>query len=142
TQRRDLRYFLLPKPDAADTQITDAQIQTWYKSHQAEYMNPEQVSVQYIEVDSATLKPESVPSDEELKKRYEDEKQRFVQPEQRLVSHILINVAAKATPADFAKLAEKDSQDLGSKRQGGDLGWLEKGVTNAAFDSAMFSLQK
>jgi peptidyl-prolyl cis-trans isomerase D len=84
-----------------------------------------------------------------------------VQPEQRLVSHILINVpanatpeqqkaalaqadkiAAEATPADFAKLAEKDSQDLGSKRQGGDLGWLEKGVTNAAFDSAMFSLQK
>src|SRR3546814_17734918 len=26
--------------------------------------------------------------------------------------------------------------------QGGDLGWLEKGVTNAAFDSAMFALQK
>jgi peptidyl-prolyl cis-trans isomerase D len=51
-------------------------------------------------------------------------------------------IAAEATPADFAKLAEKDSQDLGSRRQGGDLGWLEKGVTNAAFDAAMFSLQK
>ena len=161
TQRRDLRYFLLPKPDVADKQVTDAQIESWYKSHQAEFMNPEQVSVKYIEVDGATLKPEAVPSDEELKKRYADEKQRFVQPEQREVSHILINVpanatpeqqktalaradqiAAEATPANFAKLAEKDSQDLGSKRQGGDLGWLEKGVTNAAFDSAMFSLQK
>ena len=161
TQRRDLRYFMLPKPDAADKQVTDAQIESWYKSHQAEYMSPEQVSVKYIEVDSATLKPEAVPSDEELKKRYADEKQRFVQPEQREVSHILINVpanatpeqqkaalakadkiAAEATPANFANLAEKDSQDLGSKRQGGDLGWLEKGVTNAAFDSAMFSLQK
>ncbi|MEO9079378.1 MAG: peptidyl-prolyl cis-trans isomerase, partial [Rhodanobacter sp.] len=161
TQRRDLRYFLLPKPVASDTQVTDAQIEAWYKSHQAEFMNPEQVSVKYIEVDGATLKPEAVPSDEDLKKRYADEKQRFVQPEQREVSHILINVpvnatpeqqkaalatadkiAAEATPANFAKLAEKDSQDLGSKRQGGDLGWLEKGVTNAAFDSAMFSLQK
>ena len=161
TQRRDLRYFLLPKPVASDTQVTDAQIEAWYKSHQAEFMNPEQVSVKYIEVDSATLKPEAVPSDEDLKKRYADEKQRFVQPEQREVSHILINVpanatpeqqkaalakadkiAAEATPANFAKLAESDSQDLGSKRQGGDLGWLEKGVTNAAFDSAMFSLQK
>ena len=161
TQRRDLRYFLLPKPDAADKQVTDAQIESWYKSHQADFMNPEQISVKYIEVDGATLKPEAVPSDEDLKKRYADEKQRFVQPEQREVSHILINVAAnatpeqqktalaeadkiaaEATPANFAKLAEKDSQDLGSKRQGGDLGWLEKGVTNAAFDSAMFSLQK
>ncbi|MEO8780025.1 MAG: peptidyl-prolyl cis-trans isomerase [Rhodanobacter sp.] len=161
TQRRDLRYFVLPKAEPADTQVTDSQIESWYKSHQAEYMNPEQVSVKYVEVDAAKLKPQAVPSDEELKARYAEEKQRFVQPEQRLVSHILINVpsnatpeqqkaalakadkiAAEATPANFAKLAEKDSQDLGSQRQGGDLGWLEKGVTNAAFDAAMFSLQQ
>ncbi|MEO7052655.1 MAG: SurA N-terminal domain-containing protein [Rhodanobacter sp.] len=161
TQRRDLRYFLLPKPEPADKQVTDAQIESWYKSHQAEYMSPEEVSVKYVEVDAAKLKPEAAPSDAELKDRYAQEKQRFVQPEQRQVSHILINVptnaspeqqkaalaeadkiAAEATPANFAKLAEKDSQDLGSRRQGGDLGWLEKGVTNAAFDSAMFSLQQ
>jgi peptidyl-prolyl cis-trans isomerase D len=61
-------------------------------------MNPEQVSVKYIEVNGADLKPDAAPSDDELKKRYEDEKQRFVQPEQRLVSHILINVPANATP--------------------------------------------
>lgn len=161
TQRRDLRYFLLAKPDPADKQVTDAQIEAWYKAHQADYMNPEQVSVKYVEVDGAKLKPKAAPSEEELKARYEEEKQRFVQPEQRLVSHILINVppnatpeqqkaalatadkiAAEATPANFAELAKKDSQDLGSRRQGGDLGWLEKGVTNAAFDSAMFALQK
>lgn len=161
TQRRDLRYFLLAKPEPAEKQVTDAQIESWYKAHQADYMNPEQVSVKYVEVDSAKLTPKAAPSEEELKARYEEEKQRFVQPEQRQVSHILINVptnatpeqqkaalakadkiAAEATPANFAKLAEKDSQDLGSRRQGGDLGWLEKGVTNAAFDSAMFSLQK
>ncbi len=161
TQRRDLRYFVLAKPDPAEKQVTDAQIEAWYKAHQADYMNPEQVSVKYVEVDGARLKPKAAPSEEELKARYEEEKQRFVQPEQRLVSHILINVptnatpdqqktalakadqiAAEATPANFAKLAEKDSQDLGSRRQGGDLGWLEKGVTNAAFDSAMFALQK
>ena len=161
TQRRDLRYFLLPKPEPADKQVTDAQIESWYKSHQSEYMNPEEVSVKYVEVDAAKLKPKAAPSDEELKERYAQEKQRFVQPEQRLVSHILINVPpnaspeqqkaalakvdkieAEATPANFAKLAEQNSQDLGSRRQGGDLGWLEKGVTNAAFDSAMFSLQQ
>jgi peptidyl-prolyl cis-trans isomerase D len=161
TQRRDLRYFLLPKPSLADSQVSDAQIETWYKAHLADYMNPEQVSVKYIEVDGATLKLDATPSDDDLKKRYEEEKQRFVQPEQRLVSHILINVpanatpdqqkaalakaekiAAEANPGDFAKLAEQDSEDLGSRRQGGDLGWLEKGVTNPAFDAALFALQK
>ena len=160
-QRRDLRYFLLPRPALADSQVSDAQVETYYKAHLADYMNPEQVSVKYIEVDGSTLKLDTTPNDDDLKKRYEDEKQHFVQPEQRLVSHILINVPANATPdqqkaalakaekiaadanpGDFAKLAAQDSEDLGSKRQGGDLGWLEKGVTNPAFDAAMFALQK
>ena len=160
-QRRDVRFAALPRPEAADTTVTDAQIDAYYQAHVADYTNPERVSVKYIEVNGADLAPEAVPSDEELRKRYDDEKQRFVQPEQRLVSHILINVpanatpeqqkaalakanevAAKATPADFADLAAKDSQDLGSRRQGGDLGWLEQGVTNAAFESAMLALKK
>ena len=161
SQRRDLRYFVLPRPKLADAQVTDAQIDAYYKAHQADYMNPEQVSVKYLEVNGADLKPDAAPSDDDLKKRYEDEKQRFVQPEQRLVSHILINVptnatpdqqkaalakaekiAAQATPGNFASLAKQDSDDLGSKIQGGDLGWLQKGVTNAPFETAMFALQK
>ncbi len=161
TQRRDLRYFLLPRPTLADNAVSDAEIETYYKAHLADYMNPEQVAVKYIEVNSADLPLDAAPSDDDLKKRYADEKQRFVQPEQRLASHILINVpanatpeqqkaalakaeqiAAEANPGDFAKLAEQDSQDLGSKRQGGDLGWLEKGVTDPAFDAALFALQK
>jgi peptidyl-prolyl cis-trans isomerase D len=160
-QRRDLRYFMLPRPKLADAQVSDAQIDAYYKAHQADYMTPEQVSVKYLEVNGADLKPDAAPSDDDLKKRYEDEKQRFVQPEQRLVSHILINVpanatpdqqkaalakaekiAAQATPGNFASLAKQDSDDLGSKIQGGDLGWLQKGVTNAPFEAAMFALQK
>lgn len=160
-QRRDLRFFSVPRPALTDGKVTDAEIETYYKQHQADFMAPEQVAINYIEVDGASLKADVPPSEDDLKKRYQDEKQRFVQPEQRLVSHILINVPKNATPAqqkaaldeaqkiagrasptDFAKLAQQDSNDLGSRRQGGDLGWLEKGVTNKAFDDALFSLQK
>ncbi|RDI97079.1 peptidylprolyl isomerase [Dyella solisilvae] len=160
-QRRDLRWFALPRPALTDTEVTDAQLEAFYKEHQADFMNPEQVSLKYIEVNGNDLKIDAQPSEEELKKRYEEQKQRYVQPEQRLVSHILINVPKNATPdqqkaalakaekiaseanADnFAKLAEQDSDDLGSKRAGGDLGWLEKGVTNPAFDAALFALEK
>ncbi len=160
-QRRDLRWFPVPRPALADSAVTDAQLEAYYKDHQADFMNPEQVSLKYIEVNGTDLKIDAQPSDDELKKRYDEQKQRFVQPEQRLVSHILVNVpknatpdqqkaalakaekiAGEANPANFAKLAEQDSEDLGSKRSGGDLGWLEKGVTNPAFDSALFALQK
>jgi peptidyl-prolyl cis-trans isomerase D len=160
-QRRDLRFFNVPAPSLNDSKVSDQEIADYYKQHQAEFMSPEQVSVKYLEVNAADLPADAAPSEDELRKRYQDEKQRFVQPEQRLVSHILVNVPKNATPAqqkaalakaqkiegeanpaDFAKLAESDSDDLGSKRQGGDLGWLEKGVTNKAFDDALFSLQK
>jgi len=160
-QRRDVRYFVLPRSAVTDSKVADADIDAYYKSHQADFMNPEQVSVKYLEVNGADLKPDAAPSEDDLKKRYEQEKQRFVQPEQRLVSHILINVPKNATPEqqkdalakaekvageanadNFSKLAQQDSDDLGSKRQGGDLGWLEKGVANPAFDSALFSMQK
>jgi peptidyl-prolyl cis-trans isomerase D len=161
-QRRNIRYFVLPRPAPADSQVTDAQVQDYYKAHQADYMNPEQVSLKYIEVNAADLKSDTQPpSDDELKKRYQDEITRFGMPEEREVSHILINVpknatpaqqkaaldkankiAAEATPDNFAKLAQQNSDDLGSKLQGGDLGFLQKGVTNPAFESAMFALQK
>jgi len=160
-QRRDLRYALLPRPALTDNKVTDAQVQAYYKQHQAEFMAPEQVAISYIEVNAADLKVDNAPTEEDLRKRYDDEKQRFVQPEQRLVSHILVDVpknatpqqqkaalakaqkiASEATPANFAKLAQQDSADLGSRRQGGDLGWLEQGVTNKAFDEALFALQK
>jgi peptidyl-prolyl cis-trans isomerase D len=160
-QRRDMRYAMLPRPALTDSKVTDAQVQAYYKQHQAEFMAPEQVAIRYVEVSAAGLKADNPPTEDDLRKRYEDEKQRFVQPEQRLVSHILVDVpknatpqqqkaalakaeqiAAEATPQNFAKLAEKDSTDLGSRRQGGDLGWLEQGVTNKAFDEALFSLQK
>jgi len=161
-QRRTIRYFVLPRQVPADSQVTDAQVQDYYKAHQADFMNPEQVSLKYIEVNADNLKSEAPPpTDEELKKRYQDEISRFGLPEQREVSHILINVpknatpaqqkaalakaekiADQATPANFAKLAQQDSDDLGSKLTGGDLGWLQKGMTNAAFESAMFALQK
>jgi len=160
-QRRDIRYFVLPRPTPDDSQVTDAQVQDYYKAHQADFMNPEQVSLKYVEVNGADLKADTQPTDEELKKRYQNELARFGMPEEREVSHILINVPKNATPAqqktaldkaekiateataaNFAKLAQQDSDDLGSKLQGGDLGWLQKGVTNAAFDSAMFALQK
>ncbi|MGA9855474.1 MAG: peptidylprolyl isomerase [Gammaproteobacteria bacterium] len=43
--------------------------------------------------------------------------------------------------ADFAKLAEKYSEDPGSASNGGDLGWLDPGATVPEFQSQMDKLQ-
>ncbi|HEY4126996.1 MAG TPA: peptidylprolyl isomerase [Gammaproteobacteria bacterium] len=43
--------------------------------------------------------------------------------------------------ADFAKLATANSDDPGSAKQGGDLGWLDPGAVVPAFQTAMDKLQ-
>ncbi|HJU27510.1 MAG TPA: SurA N-terminal domain-containing protein [Rhodanobacteraceae bacterium] len=162
-QTRDFHYVELPEPRPADADVTDDDVAAWYKSHLKEFMTPEQVSVQYIELNAADMKIAAATDEASLKARYEKEKARFGAPEQREAAHILISVPANATPAqqkaalakaqevdrqarapnaDFAQLAKQYSDDLGSKNQGGDLGWLSKGDTDPAFENALFAMKK
>ncbi|MDR2012592.1 MAG: SurA N-terminal domain-containing protein [Rhodanobacter sp.] len=181
-QRRDLRYMKLDKPVgahdsplplgdvvkrlnkfAAESEISAEEIDDYYKAHSADFMTPEQVALNYIELDGAKLAINTVPDDNVLKERYEKEKARFVTNEQRLASHILVKIGSKDNPddqkkalakaqdiqkdlksgKDFAEVAKKESDDLGSKNQGGDLDWVSKdGSTEEAFQSALFALKK
>ncbi len=160
-QTRDFRWIKLDKP-TSDAKVADADIETYYKAHGDEFMTPEKVSLDYVELDAAKMALDIKADDAALKQRYEDQKSHFVSPEQRQTSHILVKVDKNADAAaqkaalekaqaiamqaksakDFAALAKADSEDLGSKAQGGDLGWLDKGVTDPAFEAALFALKK
>jgi peptidyl-prolyl cis-trans isomerase D len=161
-QRRDIRYVKLDKPADDTSPVSDEEIQKYYDEHKQDFTTPERVALEYVELDAAKLEVDATADDATLKERYEKEKSRFVSPEQRLVSHILVKVPGKGSPddqkqalakaqkiaeeaksgKDFAALAKQESDDLGSKNQGGDLGWLEKGMTDEAFESAAFALNK
>ena len=161
-QLRDIRYITLSKPQLTDDKVSEEEIASYYKEHQDAFMNPEQVAIDYLEIDAAKLDVNLTPDEETLKDRYEKEKNRFVTSEQRLASHILIKVAGKGGPEeqkaalekaqkiaedarggkDFAELAKASSDDLGSRALGGDLGWLDKGMTDPAFEGALYALEK
>lgn len=160
-QTRDFWFVKLPKPDVG-TPIAEADIAAYYKAHGSDFMTPEEVSLDYVELDAAKMQGDVKPDDAALKQMYDAQKSKFVSAEQREASHILIAVGKNADAAaqkaalakaeaiekelkagkDFATLAKADSDDLGSKAQGGDLGWLEKGVTDPAFEAALFSMKK
>ena len=159
-ETRDVQLATLPPPVADTAPVSDAQIQQWYDTHAADFRQPETVSIEYVELDGTKMPPVKPADDATLRKRYEDEKTRFVEPEQRLASHILISAGsdaaaqkaaeAKATKlaeqakqpnADFAALAKANSDDPGSKDAGGDLGWVEKGVMVKPFEDALFAMK-
>lgn len=161
-QLRDFHYAKLDKPAPENAEVAADEIDAYYKAHTNEFMVPERVALQYVELDGAKLDVNLTPDDSVLKERYEKEKARFVTNEERLASHILVKVDGKGTPddqkqalakaeqiekqlkdgKDFATLAKQDSADLGSKNLGGDLGWLDKGTTDEAFEAALFALKK
>ena len=147
------------EPAEADT-IPEADIVAWYDAHQADYMSEEQVVISYLELDAATMGGTVEPDEAVLKARFEDQKARFITPEARLASHILIEVASDAPEVDiqsakdraadlarraregedFAELAKEYSEDLGTASEGGDLGWVEPGFMVKAFEDALYSL--
>ena len=150
--------------DATETPVADEideeSILAWYEAHPDDFRSQEQVIIEYIELDAATLGGQIAPDEEQLKARFEEQEARFITPESRLASHILIEVDAQAPEADietareraealagraragedFAALAQEHSQDAGSAADGGDLGWVEPGFMVQAFEDGLYEL--
>jgi len=162
-QTRDVQFVEIPPPTVPPTAPTEAEITAWYDANKAKYRSPETVTVEYVELDAASMPVTGVAPEAELRTRYENEKARFGTEEQRFASHILVavdekapaavadtalakarDIAAKARApgADFGALAKQFSDDIGSKDSGGDLGPVGKGVFGDAFDTAFAALKK
>jgi peptidyl-prolyl cis-trans isomerase D len=157
-------YAVLSADDLRKTiNPTDTELQAFFKQNAAKYANavPEQRKIQYIAFTDSNL-PQGAPqvSDAEIQQYYQAHQKDYQVDDQVKVRHILIKVdgndpkadaAAKAKAqgildqlhhgGDFAKLAKDNSDDPGSKEQGGELGWIKHGVTVPEFEQAAFGLQ-
>jgi peptidyl-prolyl cis-trans isomerase D len=142
---------------------SDAELQTFYKDNSARYKDaiPETRKIQYV-----AFAPDQVPnglpqvSDNAIQQYYAAHQKDYQVQDQVRVRHILIkeptgadaktDAEAKAKAEDvlkqvkaggnFAELAKKYSDDPGSKDQGGELGFIQHGLTVPEFDKAAFSL--
>jgi len=92
---------------------------------------------------------ESKVSDEDMKKFYEQNKDKFKTGEQVKASHILVKTEKEAkdilaqlkSGGKFEELAKKNSVDSSSAK-GGDLGWFGKGSMVPAFEKAALALKE
>lgn len=155
-QTRDFASLTF-KADAAAVKVSDDEVKAHYDQHAKEFMTPDQVVIDYIELKKSAFFDQVKVNEDELKALYEKEIANL--GEQRHAAHILIEVNDKATDAqakarieevqqrlakgeDFAKLAKEFSQDPGSASTGGDLGFAGPGVYDPAFEEALYKLNK
>ena len=122
-ETRKLDYFVLHPGDTPGgaTPVSSDQITQYYQQHQKDFQVPEQVQVRHILIKSA--KGADAKTDAAAKQKAED-----------LLKQI-------KSGADFAALAKANSDDPGSKVQGGELGMIQRGVTVPPFEKAAFGLQ-
>jgi peptidyl-prolyl cis-trans isomerase D len=127
-EKRQIKYFIVDSSKiGAATTITDQDLQAYYDQHREEYRVPEQVKVRHILIKT----PLPAPGAKEDEKAIADPRAK--------AEGVLKEVKAGG---DFAKLADKYSDDPGSAKNGGDLGWIGRGRTVPEFEKAAFSLGK
>ncbi len=140
---------------------TDADLKAYYDKHKDRYRSPEQRRVKYLMVDRGRVSAKIVVPDAELRADYENRKDTFSVPEQVTAAHILIKADPSKGPAadeqarakaeklaeqaksgaDFAKLANENTEDPSGKGNGGQLPPFSHGQMVPEFEQAAFALQ-
>ena len=154
-QTRDFASLNI-KADPAAVKLSDDAVKAYYDQHAKEFMTPDQVVIDYIELKKSSFFDQVAVKDDELQALYQKEIANLA--EQRRAAHILIEVndkvsdeQAKARIAEiqqrlakgesFEALAKEFSQDPGSAANGGDLGFAGQGVYDPVFEAAVYALK-
>ncbi|MBI4456383.1 MAG: peptidylprolyl isomerase [Acidobacteria bacterium] len=143
--------------DPAETEKTlhpnEADLKAFFEQNRGRYKSTEQRRVEVMTFDVGQYATKVTISEDELKRRF----QANPGEEEVRASHILLKVDDPAKEpevkqkaekvlkearagADFAKLAEKYSEDISGKGSGGDLGYFTRGRMVPEFEKVAFSL--
>lgn len=165
TETRTVRLRTFPVSDyQKDIAVSDEAIQAWYDANKDSLMVPDQVAVEYLVLnEEAAMQAVGEVAEADLRSYYEQNKSRYVTAPRVNVSHIQISVGegasqeereaarskaeaiaerVKAAPESFADVAREESQDVGTARDGGQLGWVRPGTWPAALEEAVFALKE
>jgi peptidyl-prolyl cis-trans isomerase D len=145
---------------------TDEELKAFYTRNQARYKDsiPEKRQLKYVFLDKSKVLGQVQVSPDEVKTYYDQHRDQYRVPEEVKVAHILIKTPppgadgkvdekgvedARKKAEDVLKqlkggakledLAKKYSDDPGSAKQGGELGWIGRGRTVPEFEKAAFS---
>ena len=159
-QKRTFSLLTIPAADFESPEPTESGIAAYFEQHRSDYTAPERLRLRYLEISMSEITAGVKVDDEELRALFEAERENFVTPEKREVSHILVSVPADAganaseearakavglreriaAGESFEDLAREHSDDPGSAAGGGSLGFIERGIMDPTFEEAAFVL--
>lgn len=160
TEKREIaEYRLALDAFVGKVKLADDAARKFYDENPQQFQTPEQARAEYVVLSMETLGSQLAVGEAEVKAWYDSHLDNYRSPEERSASHILIGSEklgkdkAKAraeevlaelrkTPAAFADLARKYSDDPGSAAKGGDLGFFGRGAMVKPFEESVFKLKE
>ncbi len=159
--RADFEYAYIKTSVFSDIaeNFTEDELKSYYEEHKDEFKHDEKRMVLLVGVYDYAFKANVTVSEAEAKLYYLVHKRKYRHDEMAHAYHILVknetqaedlferildcyeNATREEFLSRFKELAEKYSQDPGSAKKGGDLGWFEKGKMVKEFDDAVFSTE-
>lgn len=151
-----IAFAVAPVVPVAPASVSDAEADAWFKAHAESYLQPERRKATYLLVETAKVTAGMKVADDEIAAEYNANMDSYRQGESVQARHILYksdgspeqDAAAKAKAdaavkklkggADFAALAKAESDDPGSKANGGSLGSFPRGQMVKPFEDAAF----
>lgn len=158
-QRRQIGYALFEVDSFIDQiEISDEQVAAHYEENRDQYMTEEAVALEYVQLRKSDIADQIEVTDAALESYYEQHADQFRTNEERRASHILItpeegesddDARARAEAVlerirsgeDFAAVAAEVSDDVGTAQNGGDLGWITRGMLAGPFEDALFAME-
>ncbi|MCK3655173.1 peptidylprolyl isomerase [Pasteurellaceae bacterium Macca] len=148
-QKRNVRMAIFPVANEITNQtVTAEELKTYYDKHQANFVAPEKLTVEYVALTPKDIEKNINISPEQIETYYNTNKAQYETQTESHFAHIQVASEAEAQEIiqavkngeDFASLAKTKSQDSGSASQGGDLGWTKAGTFPADFETAANAL--
>lgn len=152
-QTRSFYYVSLPAASVADqVVVSEADVEAYYQANQAQFMLPERVAVEYIELSLDEIAANIEIDADAVKVQYEQNVASHESAVERHAAHILVEEGEGAAVKveeiqrrlddgeDFSAVAADLSDDVGSKAFGGDVGTTDGSTFEPDFEAALAEL--
>ncbi len=143
-----------------EVQANEIEIRDFFQKHQEEFRVPAFVQIQYLLFRPSDFEGKVQVSSEEVKRYYDLRQEAFKIPKQVRARDILIKAGLQDNPdqlelkkkraeeilekakkvKDFGSLAKKYSEAENAS-QGGDLGWIQKGMLSERLETPLFLMK-
>jgi peptidyl-prolyl cis-trans isomerase D len=122
--------------------VDEAQAKAHYEANQADYRTPERIKAEYVMLSAEAIAAQESVTPEEVRKQWEaayGPKLREKEEARKKAQAIAAEV--RANPAGFAEVAKRESQDPGTRGNGGDLGFNARGSFVKPFEDALYRMK-